>query len=62
MLTSGVRFNDADDSTATVRRGPMRSPRSATRLSTVSASRPVALGSGTVQLDRIQVNNTVTGF
>jgi hypothetical protein len=62
MLTSGVRLNDADDSTATVTWADAVTAFGNETVNRVSITAGCAMNSGTVQLDRIQVNNTVTGF
>jgi hypothetical protein len=62
MLTSGVRLNDADDSTATMTWAEAVNTLGNETVNRVSITAGCAMNSGTVQLDRIQVNNTVTGF
>jgi hypothetical protein len=62
MLTSGVRLNDADDSTATMTWADAVNTLGNETVNRVSITAGCAMNSGTVQLDRIQVNNTVTGF
>jgi hypothetical protein len=62
MLTSGVRLNDADDSTATMTWADAVSTLGNETVNRVSVTAGCAMNSGTVQLDRIQVNNTVTAF
>jgi hypothetical protein len=62
MLTSGVRFNDIDDST------PAQTWTEAVRqfggetVNRVSITAGCSLGFGTVQLDRFQVNSTTVNF
>jgi hypothetical protein len=61
-LTSGVRLNDVDDTTPAITWADAVSAYGNETVNRVSITAGCALGSGTVQVDRMQVNNSVIGF
>ena len=62
MLTSGVRLNDADDGTPAKTWTDAVGQYGDETVNRVSLTAGCALGHGTVQIDRMQVNNSVIGF
>ena len=62
MLTSAVRFNDAQDGTPAMTWAQAVREFGDETVNRVSITAGAALGHGTVQIDRMQVNNSVIDF
>jgi hypothetical protein len=62
MLTTGVRFNDADDNTPAQTWADAVTAYGDETVNRVSITAGASLGHGTVQIDRMQVNNSVISF
>jgi len=62
MLTSGVRFNDENDGLPTRSWADAVSAFGNETVNRISITVGASLGSGSVQIDRMQVNNSVIGF
>jgi hypothetical protein len=62
MLTSGVRFNDANDGTPAMTWAQAVGQFGDETVNRVSITAGCSLGFGTVQVDRMQVNNSVIDF
>jgi hypothetical protein len=62
VLSSGVRFNDADDNTPAQTWAQAVSQYGNESINRVSITAGCSLGHGTVQIDRMQVNNSVVAF
>lgn len=62
MLTTGVRFNDADDNTPSSTWADAVAKYGDETVNRVSITAGASLGHGTVQIDRMQVNNSVVSF
>ena len=62
MLTSGVRFNDENDGLPTRSWAEAVSAYGNETVNRVSITVGASLGSGSVQIDRMQVNNSVVSF
>jgi hypothetical protein len=62
MLTSGVRLNDADDGTPAMTWANAVSQLGNETVNRVSVTAGCSIGFGTVQLDKLQVNNSTIDF